>query len=271
MKKGKLIIVIGSSGSGKNTLSNEIILSGLMFNDNVSIPSNIWKDDPEYISYLSKYTSDQSKSMFYATKYVTRELRSEDVGVTKCSVDEMRSKCDVIIPGYNDNDFIGFDMNEIISQIDQSKTPVIVTGFMEALQLILKKFYELGRLDDVFIVGINDFLRDEVSYTGLEQKRYENEDAHSMVTSSAENRFKHSRVFARQYTDFHDILDWDFDNYRMKYATEPDIRREGTVIEHYVSHSQYARSEEKTKRILEFIACDLKDFQPVQDGEIRHL
>lgn len=271
MSKGKLIIIVGKSGSGKTKLANEVILSGCLFNDDKYIPSNIYSYDPEYPIYLSNIVNDDNNSVFYAKKYVTRDIRKDDVGVIKGTKEEIGSTCDVIVPGYNDGDIIGINMNEIIGQIDQGKSPVLVTGFMELVQLILKKLNELGRLDDVFLVGINSFLNDEKQYADLEQSRYETKDT-ELASQSADSRFKHTRLFARQYAESIDIFDWIIDNYRMKYAHEKDLRGEGAVILNVARNPRlWERDEKQKKAIIDFICCDLKSFEPVQDSEIKRL
>ena len=146
MQKGRLIIVVGKSGSGKTKLANEIILSSCMLNDNKKIPSNIYISDPEYPEYLASIVEDYNNSTFYAKKYVTRAIRKDDVGVVKGTKEKIESECDIVIPGYNEDDVIGISIDNIIKQIDEGKCPVLVTGFMELVQLILKRLYELDRL-----------------------------------------------------------------------------------------------------------------------------
>ena len=271
MSRGRLIIVVGKSGSGKTRLANEIILTGCMLNDNKSIPSDIYIDDPEYSGNLASIVDDSNNSTFYAKKYVTRTIRKDDVGVVKGTKEKIESECDIVIPGYNENDVIGRNINKIIKQIDEGKCPVLVTGFMELVQLILKRLYELGRLDDVFLVGINSFLNDEEQYTNLEQSRYENKDT-ELARQSADNRFRHTRLFVRQYADAINIFDWTIDNYRMKYAHEKDLKEEGTVIQHVATIPRQLERDDKQKTaIIDFISCDLKSFEPVKDSEIKRL
>lgn len=271
MSKGRLIIVVGKSGSGKTTLANEIILTGCMLNDNKSIPSGISIRDPEYQKYLASIVDDSNNSIFYAKKYVTRSIRKDDVGVVKGTKEEIESECNIVIPGYNEDDVIGINIDKIIEQIDEGKSPVLVTGFMELLQLVLKRLYELGRLDDVFLVGINSFLNGEKQYTDLEQSRYETKDT-ELAKQSADKRFIHTRLFARQYAESIDIFDWSIDNYRMKYAHEKDLRGEGAVIQNVAAKPrQLQRDDKQKKAIIDFICCDLKSFEPVHDSEIKHV
>ncbi len=267
MSKGKLIIVVGKSGSGKTSLANEIILTGVMLNDNKSIPSGI----SEYPEKLASIVEDSNNSTFYAKKYVTRTIRKDDVGVVRGTKEQIESECNIVIPGYNEDDVIGINIDKIIKQIDEGKYPVLVTGFMELLQLVLKRLYELGRLNDVFLVGINSFLNDEKQYADLEQSRYETNDT-KLTSQSADSRFKHTRLFARQYAESIDIFDWIVDNYRMKYAHEKDLRGEGTVIQNVARNPRlWERDEKQKKAIIDFICCDLKSFEPVQDSEIKRL
>ena len=267
MQKGKLIIIVGPSGSGKTLIANEIILAGQMFEDRMG--THMYPADERYIPYLKEHASDSSKSTFYATKYLTRKPRPDDIGVVHSTIDEMRSKCDIIMPGYNDGDFIGFNTDEIMNQIDQGKTPIIVSGFMEALQLILKKFADKGRLDDVFIVGIDGFLKSEESYTNLEHQRYKSDEEREVTLESAKKRFMHSRLFARQYVTFHNMLDWVIQNYRMKYIKEPDVLGDATVIQDVVSKGYYERTEEQKEKLVEFINADLSQIEPVKESEIK--
>lgn len=269
MGKGKLIIVVGQSGSGKTKLANEIILTGCMLNDNKTIPSNIWPEDEEYVSCLAEIVNDSNNSTYYASKYVTRDIRKDDVGVIKSTKEGIEKECDIVIPGYKEGDLIGINSDEIIEQIDQGKCLVLVTGFMDLLQLILRRLYELGRLDDVFIVGINGFLKDEETYESLEQSRYDSSE--QSVIESADSRFKHSRLFARQFMELSDILDWTVDNYRMKYVRDKDLRDEGTIIYNAANHLLEKRDDKKINAIVDFISCDLSEFVPVKNEEIKHI
>ena len=271
MSKGRLIIVVGKSGSGKTRLANEIILTGCMLNDNKRILSGIYMGDPKYSEYLSNIVDNPNNSTFYAKKYVTRAIRKDDVGVIKGTKEKIESECDIVIPGYNEDDLIGINIEKIIKQIDEGKCSILVTGFMELVQLILKRLYELGRLDDVFLVGINSFLNDEKQYENLEHSRYESKDI-ELANKSADNRFRHTRLFARQYAEAINIFDWTIDNYRMKYATEKDLRGEGTLIQHMATMPrQLERDDRQKKAIIDFISCDLKSFEPVHDSEIKYL
>lgn len=274
MKKGKLIIILGPSGSGKTTLANQLILSGVLLDNHQLIPSNVHYTDEEYFEFLKKLTTNYDYKTFYAKKYVTRELRNDDVGVIHCTKEEMNSICDVIIPGYKEGDYIGFDVREMINQIDRNQYPVIVTGFMEALQIILRRFDELGRLDDVYMVGVRSLLESEASYKKLEQSRYG--EANSNTSESARRRYEHSLLFARQYYYFGGmdadtgIFDYIVTNLRFKYRPDKDLRNDGTVIYSLATRFNHVgRNPEEKERIKEFLNCDLSKFEPVQESEIK--
>ena len=50
------------------------------------------------------------------------------------------------------------------------------------------------------------------------------------------------------------------------------LRVEGTLIQHMATTPRQLERNDKQKRaIIDFINCDLKSFEPVQDSEIKHL
>lgn len=278
-KKGKLIVIVGATGSGKTALANEVILRGVNTFDK---KWSLTPQDDGYFEELKEVTSDPDNTYFYARKYVTRDLRKEDTGIIHCTKEEMDSTCDVVVKGYKEEDYIGFNINEIISQIDQGKFPVIVTGFMEVLQLILKKFDELGRLDDICMVGIDGPTYSREEFIELERKRH-NYEMDDSILDSADKRFKQSRLFLRQYYYFRDftkhseksvgmLYDTVVPNLRFKYA-ETDTREAGEYIFSFVDNSTLGghRNEKQIKKIKEFIGCDLSIFKPVEDKEVKHI
>ena len=48
MKKGRLILIVGTSGAGKSVLANEIIRKGAILNEEESMPSNCIQGDEDY-------------------------------------------------------------------------------------------------------------------------------------------------------------------------------------------------------------------------------
>lgn len=114
MKKGRLILIVGASGSGKTVLANEIIRKGAILNDQETIPRDCISGDNDYYDQLAKVGTNCMNTFFYAKKYLTREPRSEDVGIVHSTKDEMDSVCDIVMPGYKEGDYVGFNIDEII-------------------------------------------------------------------------------------------------------------------------------------------------------------
>lgn len=255
MEKGKLIIVMGPSGSGKTMLANEIIRSGI-FNDE---EHKKIEESRRPEGMKEKESEEIPVSIFYAPKYVTRDLKDGDVSVIKCSYDKMEQSCDVIIPGYRDDDFIGFNVDDILKQIDEGKTLVIATGFMEALQEILKKFMDKDRLNNIFIVGMNTFTKDGENYNRL-TKDAKSEDEN--ISDDANKRLEQSALFVEQYKEFKEIFDMDVRNYQMKYEGSPNLRGEGYTIYHHAS-KPIERDSDQLSAIKDFVSCDLSKYNKV--------
>ena len=277
MKKGKLIVILGQSGSGKTTLANEVILTGVILFDNKTLPHGIAPWEEEYPKALQELTTDLNNTSFYARKYVTRDIRKDDVGVIHATKEEMDKVCDVVLSGYKENDYYGFNTKEIINQIDNGKYPVIVTGFMQTLQLLLRRFYELGRLEDIYVVGIRSLLYDLDHYNKLEQNRYGKENINEHIRESAKRRFEESRLLARQYYYFGGmesetgVFDYVVKNIRFKYGRDIDLRKEGSFIYNIASRFDGVRTKEQLDKIMELIHCNLNEFTPVQEDEIKRI
>lgn len=270
MKKGRLILIVGTSGAGKSVLANEIIRKGAILNGEESMPSNCIQGDEDYYDELAKISSNRDNTFFFAKKYLTREPRSEDVGIAHSTKAEMDSVCDVVMPQYKEGDYVGFNVEEIISQIDKGKCPIIVTGIMGAIQEIIKAFYERKRLDDIYLVGIRGFLMDMDKYIKLEKGRYRGRVMESSTIESAQKRCHTSRKFARIIGDFSSMFDYEFDNYRLKYFREPDLAEEAINICTFAQYPSLDRSEEQTRSLMEFISCNLNELEPVREDEIRN-
>lgn len=206
MSKGKLLIAVGQSDSSKTKQANEIILSKCIIENDGIIPNDIWPKDSQYTSYLAKLVADSGNITFLVKKYITGDTEEDEVGTIKCSKKEIESKCDIIVSDYEDNDLIGINLSEIINQIDNGKFPVLDTSSMEFLQLILQKFYNLGRLDDVYTIGMNNFSKTEQSYIKLEQDRYGESESSEAILKMANKRFEQAKVFAIQYIQFMGIF-----------------------------------------------------------------
>ena len=269
MKKGRLILIVGPSGSGKTVLANSIIRNGVSFLNDETLPSNIYEYDSNYYEELAKITTNFENDYFYARKYLTREPRKEDIGIIHASKEEMETKCNIIMPGYKDGDFVGLNTNEIISQIDKGKHPVLVTGIMGVAQEVVKEFYERNRLDDIYLVGIYAFLKKSSEYVKLEKGRYQGSIKETNAIESAQKRSSESRLFARQFNEFFPMFDYIFDNLRLKYAHDPDHKKEASCIcSLSESNLPLDRNEEQKRKLMEFISCNLEKFEPVKDEEI---
>ena len=64
MKKGRLILIVGASGSGKTALSNEIIRKGAILNDQKTIPRDCISGDDDYYDQLAKVGTNCMNTFF---------------------------------------------------------------------------------------------------------------------------------------------------------------------------------------------------------------
>ncbi len=233
MSKGKLIIITGTSGVGKSKLADEIIEHG--------------------------YFNDQKVE--YANKYLMRAPRQEDKGIIYATKEEIEAKCDVILPGYRDGDYIGLNTKDIFDEIDKGKYLIVVSGFMEFLQKVLSQFAKENRLNDILVVGIHGFLIDSSDYTTLGDRRGQNND------NEYNKRFMQSRLFIRQYDEWEDIFDYQVKNFRAKGLIKYDLTDDVYSISNLAVRN-IERDSESLKTIRDFITCDLSKSKPVNDDEI---
>lgn len=237
MEKGKLIIIMGPSGKGKTMLADAVIGS-----------EHLGEDENEVVE------TGKENSILYAPKYVTRDLKDGDTNVIQCSSDEIEKLCDVIIPGYRDGDLIGFNVSEIFKQIDEGKTLVIATGFMKALQEILKKFIDEDRLNDIFMVGMNTFDKDKSNISKLtEDANSDDED----ISDDASKRLEQSAIFVKQFKEFKPMFDFIVTNYDARYE---NLSGEGAIVCLHAQRSLDRDDDEQIETINNFITCDLSEY-----------
>ena len=67
------------------------------------------------------------------------------------------------------------------------------------------------------------------------------------------------------------IFDYVVKNFRFKYGRDIDLREIGNHIYNLASRFDIDRNEEQLQKIMDFIHCDLNEFTPVQDEEIKEI
>lgn len=139
---------------------------------------------------------------------------------------------------------------------------------MGAIQEIVKAFYERKRLEDIYLVGIRGFMINMNQYTKLERRRYKGRVIESGAIESARKRCDISKKFARQYCEFEEIFDCEFDNYRVRYLKDPDLDEQATNVCFSAQCASLNRGEKQIRNLMEFISCNLDELEPVREDEI---
>ena len=204
--------------------------------------------------------------MFFEPKYVTRAKRVDDVDVIPTNADYIYSNCDCVIKGYKEDDIVGLNISEIIKEIDEGKCPVIVTGFIELLQEILKRFMQLDRLDDICIVGLHSYTYTTDELIKLQQERLGTSTLTPEIRDSSERRANKARTMDTFLSDYEGIFDVLIRNYFSHDLTSTNAKNIDIVQEAIKLSQTYVKHSKKSlvQRILiqEFIKINISKIDP---------